>query len=331
VIGGVRARALLGAVLLIACVGAATALGGCGSGSSTDGGEVIEGPLVVGATGYLADITANVAGPRVRVEALIPGGGDPHSFQPTPGDVSRLAECRMVVLDVPGLSPLIDEMIESTESPDRVVVVASAGLADRATDGGDDGHQDGDSGGDPGGGDVHHHGGGDPHYWLDPVNVMAYVDNIRDGLIAIDPEGATFYRQKAEEYRATLSGLDAWIRDQVSTIPEERRLLVTNHESFGYFADRYGFITVGTVFPTVAAAGAPSARHLAGLIEAIRSAGAPAIFLETGSNSDLADQVARETGAVVVEDLYTHSLGEGAASYVDMMRWNVERIVEALR
>ena len=106
---------------------------------------------------------------------------------------------------------------------------------------------------------------------------------------------------------------------------------MTNHESFGHFADRYGFRVVGTVFPTADGEGAPSAKALGSLIKDIRATGAPAIFLETGSNPDLADQVARETGVKVVTDLYTHSLSQNAPTYLDMMRWNVDRVVEALR
>ncbi len=114
-------------------------------------------------------------------------------------------------------------------------------------------------------------------------------------------------------------------------IPPERRLLVTNHESFGYFADRYGFEVVGTVFGTGGSQGSPSAQQLAELVKTIEETGAPAIFLEAGANQDLADQVARETGTTVVTDLYLHSLGKDAPTYIDMMRWNVNRVVEALR
>ena len=134
-----------------------------------------------------------------------------------------------------------------------------------------------------------------------------------------------------DAYITRLKDLDAWIVGQVTAVPASHRLLVTNHEEFSYFAARYGFTVVGTVFPTVSAEGAPSARQLAALVGQIRASGAPAIFLEAGTNAALADEVARETGIVVVNDLYTHSLGENATTYIDMMRWDVGRIVEALR
>ncbi|MBC7294322.1 MAG: zinc ABC transporter substrate-binding protein, partial [Thermoleophilia bacterium] len=169
----------------------------------------------------------------------------------------------------------------------------------------------------------------DPHFWLNPLNVITYCENIRAALTRIDSAGADVYQTNAQAYEGRLRALDSWISKQVSMIPPNRRLLVTNHESLGYFADRYGFRVVGTVFPTLGTEGAPSARQLAELVAAIRSTGAPAVFLETGNSPDLARQVARETGARVVEDLYTHSLGSEAPTYIDMMRWNVTKIVEA--
>jgi manganese/iron transport system substrate-binding protein len=120
----------------------------------------------------------------------------------------------------------------------------------------------------------------------------------------------------------------------VTTIPEERRLIVTNHESFGYFADRYDFKFIGTIIPSVSTGSSPSAQQLARLVDHIRETGAIAIFLETGSNPKLAEQIAQETGVKVVSDLYTHSItepGGKAPTYIDMMKYNVQTIVEALK
>jgi ABC-type Zn uptake system ZnuABC Zn-binding protein ZnuA len=180
----------------------------------------------------------------------------------------------------------------------------------------------------------HHHHKGDPHFWLDPLNVVKYVENIRDGLIAADPEGKDIYTQNAAAYIAQLNDLDTWIKQQVASIPEERRLIVTNHESFGYFADRYGFTIIGSIIPSVSTGSLPSAQQLARLVDHIHATGAIAIFLETGSNPKLAEQIAQETGVKVVSDLYTHSISEkgGAApSYIDMIKHNVNAIVEALK
>ena len=123
----------------------------------------------------------------------------------------------------------------------------------------------------------------------------------------------------------SLKDLDPWIREQVEPIPADQRLLVTNHESFGYFADRYGFKVVGTVLPSVSTGAAPSAEQMAALIETMRASGAKAIFLETGADRRLADQIAQETGAQVVTGLYSHSVtepGGEAPTYIEMMKYN---------
>jgi ABC-type Zn uptake system ZnuABC Zn-binding protein ZnuA len=175
---------------------------------------------------------------------------------------------------------------------------------------------------------------GDPHFWLDPGNVVKYVENIRDGLSKADPDGAATYQANADAYLAKLHELDRWIADRVKDVPEANRLLVTNHESFGYFADRYGFQIIGTVVPSVSTGSSPSAQQLAALIDHIKATGAKAIFLETGANPQLADQVAQETGAKVVTNLYTHSVtaADGPApTYIEMMKANTNAIVEALK
>ncbi len=115
--------------------------------------------------------------------------------------------------------------------------------------------------------DGHHHHEGDPHFWLDPNNVIQYVENIRDGLIAADPAGKDIYTQNAAAYITQLKELDGWIQEQVAQVPAERRLLVTNHESFGYFADRYGFQIIGTIIPYVSTGASPSAQQMARLVD----------------------------------------------------------------
>ena len=177
------------------------------------------------------------------------------------------------------------------------------------------------------------HEQGDPHFWLNPLNVITYADNIRDGLIQADPDGKDIYTANAAAYTVQLKDLDAWIEQQVSTIPVQNRLLVTNHESFGYFADRYGFTIAGTIIPSVTTGSSPSAQELARLVDQIKASGVRAIFLELGSNPQLAEQVAAETGVKVVTDLYTHSVtppGGEAPTYIDMMKVDVSKIVKAL-
>ena len=180
----------------------------------------------------------------------------------------------------------------------------------------------------------HHHHDSDPHFWLDPISVIKYVENIRDGFIQADPTGRDVYTKNADLYIDKLKGLDQFIVQQVNSIPESRRLIVTNHESFGYFADRYKFKIIGTIVPSVSTGSSPSAQQLARLIDHIKSTNAIAIFLETGTNPQLANQISTETGIRVITDLYTHSITSAdgpAPTYIDMMKHNANSIIDALK
>ncbi len=174
----------------------------------------------------------------------------------------------------------------------------------------------------------------DPHFWLDPVFAVRYVENIRDRMIELDPDGKEEYKRNAQAYIAQLQTLNEWIADQVNQVPPISRVLVTNHESLGYFADRYGFKIVGTILPSTSSQAAPSGRQIAWLIESIRKFKVKAVFLETGSNLQLAQQISLETGVRVVDSLFSDSLSASAGpapTYLDLMRHNTNTIVNALK
>ncbi len=297
-------------------------------------------PNVLAVETFLADIAQNVAGDRLEVQSLIPVGVDPHAFEPAPGDIRRIVESDVLIVNGAGLEEFLAEVLENAGG-ERQVIEAASGLPMRTPEEGEMGQEDeqhdheaevSDSPGEESE-QLHHHEG-DPHFWLDPNCVETYVQNIRDGLSQADPGGAATYATNAEAYIAQLRQLDLWITDQVQQVPVERRLLVTNHESFGYFADRYGFLVVGTILPSVSTGASPSAQQMAQLIDHIRQTGAPAIFLETGTNPQLAQQIAQEAGVKVVTELYSHSTTEAdgpAPTYIEMMRYNTRTIVDALK
>ena len=283
-------------------------LTGCaGQPQAANGG----GLQVLASNEFLADLTRQVAGERAAVSSLIPTGVDPHAFEPAPQDVTRVAASQVLVINGGGLEAWLEGVLANAGGQ-RLVITASQGLVPRPAD------------------DAEEHPEGDPHFWLDPMLAKTYVANIRDGLSQADPAGAQIYAANTEAYLRQLDDLDAWIRARVESIPPEKRLLVTNHESFGYFAERYGFTLVGAVVPSVSSSASPTAQDLARLIDQIRQSGAPAVFLESGSNPELAEQVAADTGAQVVEGLLSHSFGPGVQDYIAMMKWNVDLIVGAL-
>ena len=181
--------------------------------------------------------------------------------------------------------------------------------------------------------DGHGHGALDPHFWFDPLRVQQAVNSIAAQLSTTDPAGQSLYRDNAAAYNGDLDGLHSWIEEQVSVLPEDRRVLVTSHDSFQYFAQRYGFEVAGAIFP-VTTEKEPTARDLASLIETIEHKGVPAVFTEKSHSGRLAQRVAEETGAKFIGGLYTGSLGaagSAAGTYIDLMRYNTTTIVEALR
>ena len=178
----------------------------------------------------------------------------------------------------------------------------------------------------------HGHGIRDPHFWFDPLRVKLAVNDIAARLSVIDPDGRAIYSSNASAYNAQLDELHAWTQEQVTAVPEERRFLVTSHDSFGYFANLYDFEVVGVILSTTTEV-EPSPADLAELSHEVEEYNVSAIFGETTVSERLAQSIASESGAELVR-LYSGSLGiegSGAETYLDMIRTNVQRIVGALK
>ena len=180
--------------------------------------------------------------------------------------------------------------------------------------------------------DDHGHGIHDPHFWFDPLRVKQVVNDIAARLSVLDPDRGDTYSANASAYNERLDDLHSWTEQQVSSVPDDRRLLVTSHDSLGYFANLYGFEVLGVVLSFTTDV-EPSAEDLADLVHEVEEYGVPAVFGETTVSERLANAVATESGAKLVR-LYSGSLGtegSGAETYETMVRTNVERIVKALK
>jgi ABC-type Zn uptake system ZnuABC Zn-binding protein ZnuA len=279
---------------------------------------------VVATTNIVQDVVGIVGANLIELDALIPPGTDPHAYEPTPGDLRKLARADLVFINGIGLEePLYPTLSEI--AADSVIVSLSEGLTLQSFI-----DVEGESETD---GQAHGEAGMDPHVWLDPLNVQAWARNAARVLSAADPAHSAQYQSNAADYDQRLSELHDWIQQQVSTIPLESRKLVTDHRALGYFATRYGFELVAAVIPAYSTAAEPSARELGQLIEHIDAEAAQAIFVGSNVNSTLARRVAEDSGIQVVP-LYIGSLsppGGPASSYIEMMKYNVEAITAALR
>lgn len=278
-------------------------------------------PIVVATTTIVGDVVAQVGGEAIALTVLLPPGADPHAFEPTPRDLARVADADVVFTNGVGLEAQLLPLLVGAA---RRIVPLADGLPllpfseeERASE------------------EEHDHAaeGLDPHVWFDPTNVLLWTGTIERTLAEIDPPGAEGYAARGAAYRGTLAALDAWVFEEVATVPPERRRIVADHSAFGYFAARYGFEQAGAIFPGGSPLAEPSARNLAALEDAIRSLGVPAVFVSTTVNPALAERVAEDTGARLVF-LYVGSLsalGGPAASYLDLLRYDVRAIVDALR
>ncbi|MBX5446538.1 MAG: zinc ABC transporter substrate-binding protein [Sphaerobacter sp.] len=294
--------ALIAALLLVACGPGRTGT------RSPAAGEDDALRVVVSLPVFISMVEA-VGGERVDVTALVPPGADPHTYQPTPADAKTVADADLVFVNGAGLEEWLRGLIESAGGKQVPVYELAQGLTTIQEDDPD-----------------HEHPEGNPHLWLDPTNAIAYVRQIEQRLSEHDPDGAGVYRANADGYIAEIEAFDQWAREQIATIPPERRTLVTYHDAFPYFAAHYGLKLVGVVVPSPGREPAP--RDLARLVDEIRAQQVPVLFVEPQFNPKLADRLAQEAG-ITTQVLYSETPPE-SGGYLEMMRTNVEHVVEGL-
>ncbi|HEY8417242.1 MAG TPA: metal ABC transporter substrate-binding protein [Limnochordales bacterium] len=282
---------------------------------------------VVTSTSVFADLIANVGGERVRVVPLLGRGTDPHAWEPTSRDIRALNTADMFIYNGLGLEPWAPRLVASAGRPDLVVLELAAGLAPEPAE-----HDDHDvtwahehaAGGGAGHGDP---AGVNPHLWLDVTYAIQYVRRIEQALASRDPEGAQYYRARADAYVAELEELDRWFQAQMRRIPPERRVLITYHNAYAYMAERYGLELAGSLVQSPDHE--PSAQVMARLVRVMREKRVPAVFVEPQINPRFAEALAAEAGARIGV-LYTDSLTDDVPSYIAMMRANAETLVALL-
>ena len=276
---------------------------------------------VVASFSILGDLTARVGGDRIALTTLVGPDGDAHVFEPGPGDARAVSEAKLLVVNGLGFEGWMDRL-KGAAGFDGIEVVATSGVEPlKLAEDDDHGHDHG-----------HDHGAIDPHAWQNVANAEIFVRNIAVGLEQADPAGAAVYRANAEAYLAELKALDEDIRTSLAAVPAERRVLVTSHDAFGYFAAAYDLRVLAT--QGISTESEASAADVAGLIRQIRKDGVQAVFVENVTDPRLLEQIVRETGARIGGTLYSDALsppGTPAATYVGMMRHNAEAITAAFQ
>lgn len=305
-------RSITSAAALVAT--AALLLSGCASAPPSNG----EGLRVVATTTQVGDFTHEVGRLGIQLTTLLSPGASAHDFDPTQANMIALADADVLVINGLDLEPFIDDAI-ATSGFQGALVDASSGIqldADHAES------------------DTHEHGSVNPHIWTSPVLASEMVANIAADLSEADPARAKSYAVNAGEYQAKLAVLDEWITANIAQVPADERVFVSGHDSLAYYLDEYDIEFVGSILPSFEDNADPSVAEIDDLIRAIRDGGVKAIFVESSMNPKIAERIATESGAKLINHdvIYADSLGSpgsGAETYIGATVHNTRVILEA--
>ena len=270
---------------------------------------------VVATTALLADMVKNVGGDLIQVRTIVPPGADAHSFQPLPADSVTVNAAAMFVSNGGGLDNFLRGMLETAAASDAIHVIASDGLIE-TTNEKHDGHSD-----------EEHNGHSDPHFWQNPVHAIHYARQIRDGLSTADSENSATYFARAETYIEDLAQLDQDMFRILEQVPTEKRHIFSFHDAFGHLAARYDW-EMSSLVHSDASTVTPS--DIVALIQSAADNQVAAVFAEPQFGSGILERAAEEAG-VKVGLLYSDALDDEVTSYIAMMRFNAQSLVEHLK
>jgi ABC-type Zn uptake system ZnuABC Zn-binding protein ZnuA len=308
-----RPSALLTAPLLATLL-LATLLAACGGGEDDDEGVL----RVVTTVSPITSIVEGIAGDRVRVDGVVPEGVNSHTFEPAPSIARLLADADLIIINGLSLEEPTLELAESANDDAAILLLGDATVSPEewVFD-----FSFPEEAGRP-----------NPHLWTDPILALRYAELVTARLSELDPGNADYFAANLEVFRTRVADLDAAIVEAVATVPEGQRRLLTYHDSWPYFARRYGMTVIGAVQPSDFSE--PSARELARLIDQIREEQVPAVFGSEVFESDALETIARESGATYIDDLRDDDLpggpGDAEHSYLGLMVANMRTMLPAL-
>jgi zinc/manganese transport system substrate-binding protein len=284
---------------------------------ATGGAHAADKLKVVASFSILSDMVRQVGGDRVEIATLVGPNTDAHVYQPKPGDAKTVAGAKLLVVNGLGFEGWMARLEKSSGFKGKTVV-ATKGVKSRQME-------------DEHGGKGHKHKAADPHAWQSLANAKIYVQNIRDGLIAADPDGKATYEANAAKFMSEIDQLETEAKAKIAALPPDRRRIITSHEAFGYFAATYKLEFIAP--EGVSTESEASAKDVAKIIRQVKAQKIPAVFLENVSDRRLLDQIARETGAKIGGTLYSDALSDSsgpAPTYLDMFRHNIQTLTAAL-
>ena len=284
-------------------------------------GALYAAPMpVVASFSILGDVVQQIGGERVTVQNLVGANQDAHAYNLTSGDIKKIREARLVLLNGLGLEKA--ELQRAVKQSKVASAEATAGIKPLAAD---EHHHEHNHGHD------HDHGEFDPHVWNDPVLMQRYAANVAIALIKADPAGSRYYQQRFKDYQNVLNQLNNYANQQFGAVAPAKRKVLTGHDSFAYLGKRY---QVKFISPQgVSSEAEPSARQIAAIIRQIKAENVKAVFTENIKDGRMIARIAKETGVKVSGGLYADALSSGApaGTYADMFRYNVRVMSEAMK
>lgn len=269
-----------------------------------------EKKLVVSTASIFADMAEVIAGGQLDIRTIVPIGGDPHIYEPTPGDAQLVNRADLILRNGLTFEGWLNELIENSGTKAEIVTITQ-------------GIQPIES--------IQYKNSTDPHAWMDAANGLIYIENIKNALVTLDPGHADIYEFNYGIYRQQLEDVDQLIQDEIRKIPEPRRILITSHDAFRYYGRRYG-IDVQAILGTSTDADAQTS-DIVRLNKIIQDSGIPSVFIETTVNPKLLQQIATDNNIEIGGKLYSDSIGDKespAPTYLDMLKYNTATIVGAL-
>jgi ABC-type Zn uptake system ZnuABC Zn-binding protein ZnuA/ABC-type Mn2+/Zn2+ transport system permease subunit len=300
-------------------------LAGCGAGAGGSDDSRLD---VVATTTQVGDIVGEVGGEAVEVEQILEPNSDPHDYEPRPADVEAVAGAELVFVSGRGLDDWAEELVSDSGGDARIVNLGAMGPIRLPGEG-----EHAEEPGHVGHGHGHEHEDEselDPHWWHDPRNVEAAVPGIENVLVVADRSRRRAFKRNADVYLTKLEALDAGIAKCIDSIPAAQRKLVTDHDAFGYFANRYGIEVVGAAIPSQTTQAGASAKDLSELAETIETENVKAVFPESSLSASAVEAIARQTGASAEYELYGDTLGPQGSSgdtYLRMEEANADAVV----
>lgn len=291
-------------------------LAACGSNQATnnESGKIV----VTTTTGQVADVVKNVGGDKVDVISLMGPGIDPHLYRASQGDIKKLNDAEIIFYNGVHLEGKMEDIFEKMSKGKPTVAVADSIPADQLlTVEGSNSH--------------------DPHVWFDIPAWIHVVDTVEQELTKLSPENEEQFKQNASHYKKELEGMDQYAKEQIATIPEESRVLVTAHDAFNYFGNAYGLEVMG--LQGLSTDSEYGLKDVQALVDTIVKRNIKAVFVESSISGKSIQAVVegakkQNHNVVIGGNLYSDAMGEEGTdegTYIGMFKHNVDTIVSSLK